>query len=64
MTIKYKTKSFLQMIGRVPVAQEEVVKAKRGRAESLVITKKIKVEKEVKVEGELLKIVDGVIVID
>jgi hypothetical protein len=76
LTIKYKTKSFLQMIGRIPVSQElggvEAVGVKKEREEDApefievngVSYKKKKAEKEVKIEEEPLKFVDGVIVID
>jgi hypothetical protein len=64
LTIKYKTKTFLQMIGRIPVVQE----LKRDRVESPDLVehahpKKIKVEMEGMGEAKL-NIVDGVIVID
>jgi hypothetical protein len=56
-TIKYKTRSFLQMIGRIPKTQEIVAD---GIVQDEINLVKIESEKD---EGEL-NIVDGVIVID
>jgi hypothetical protein len=64
-TIKYKTRSFLQMIGRV---EKNQVKRDRDESPDLldVPNQRVKVENEVVIveDNDPLYIVDGVIVID
>jgi hypothetical protein len=70
MTIKYKTKSYLQMIGRIPLARElEVVKAKDAKRNRVESPKPNDRSKKIKVgmlsaEGEQLNIADDVNLID
>jgi hypothetical protein len=67
LTVKYHTKSYLQMIGRIPIPQAEIVKRERAVSPDFVVVDGTRYYKKVKTEGVevlALKEVDGVILID